>query len=165
MHSIVQTMQGMQSIMSSNMATAIASNDMKSPKPSCSSSPGSIVSASSRDSSGGSSLSSGQSRYTTKKDKHHRSKHYSQSLVQVLSLSLSSRVLAELEVFLPMGQGLAETMSKIPGYLTSMAEKHGRLGLQGSMTLPPTKGGTKKNDLMYCCLKCKVPQVIMSLMS
>ena len=72
-------MQGMQSIMSSNMATAIASDNMKSPKPSCSSSPGSIVSMSSRDSSGGSSPSSGQSRYMMKKDKDHRSKYYSQS--------------------------------------------------------------------------------------
>ena len=71
MHSMIQIMQGMQSIMSSNMA--------KGPEPSCNSSPGSIVSKSSRDSSGGSSPSSGQSRYEMKKDKHHRSKHYSQS--------------------------------------------------------------------------------------
>ena len=78
---------------------------------------------------------------------------------------MSSGVLVELEVFLPMGQGLAETMSETPGYLTSLAEKLGRFRLQGSMTLPPTEGGTKKNDLMYCSLKCKVPQVIMSLMS
>ena len=49
----------------------------KGPEPSCSSSPGSIVSMSSRDSSGGSSLSSGQSRYKVRKDKHHQSKHYS----------------------------------------------------------------------------------------
>ena len=69
MHSMMQTMQGMQSIMSSNMA--------KGPEPSCSSSPGSIVSTSSRDSSGGSSLSSGQSRYKVRKDKHHQSKCYS----------------------------------------------------------------------------------------
>ena len=71
----------------------------------------------------------------------------------------------KLEVSLPMGQGLAATMSETPGYLTSLAEKLGRFGLQGSMTLPPAKGGTKKNDLMYCCLKCKVPMVIMALMS
>ena len=71
MHSIMQTMQGMQSIMSPNMT--------KGPEPSCSSSPGSIVSTSSRDSSGISSPSSGQSRSKTKKDKHHRSQHYSQS--------------------------------------------------------------------------------------
>ena len=70
MHSMMQTMQGMQSIMSSNMA--------KGPEPSCSSSPGSIVSMSSRDSSVGSSPSSGQSRHKAKKDKHHKSKHYSQ---------------------------------------------------------------------------------------
>ena len=69
MHSMMQTMQGMQSIMSPNMA--------KGPEPSCSSSPGSIVSTSSRDSSGGSSLSSGQSRYKVRKDKHHQSKCYS----------------------------------------------------------------------------------------
>ena len=46
-------------------------------------------------------------------------------------------MLVELEVFLPMGQGLAETMSETPGYLTSLAEKLGRFGLQGLMTLPP----------------------------
>ena len=69
MYSMMQTMQGMQSIMSSNMA--------KGPEPSCSSSPGSIVSTSSRNSSGGSSLSSGQSRYKMRKDKHHQSKCYS----------------------------------------------------------------------------------------
>ena len=68
-HSTMQTMQGMQSIMSSNMA--------KGPEPSCSSSPGSIVSMSSRDSSGGSSPSSGQSRYKVRKDKHHQTKCYS----------------------------------------------------------------------------------------
>ena len=79
MHSMVQTMQGILSIMSSNMATAIAYDNMKSPKPSCSSSPGSIVSVSSMDNSGGSSPGSGQSRCKMKKDKHHRSKHYSQS--------------------------------------------------------------------------------------
>ena len=62
-------MQGMQSIMSSNME--------KGPEPSCSSSPGSIVSTSSRDSSGDSSPSSGQSRYKMRKDKHHQSKCYS----------------------------------------------------------------------------------------
>ena len=71
MHSMMQTMQGMQNIMSSNMT--------KGPEPSFSSSPGSIVSASSSDSSGGSSPSSGQSGYKVKKDKHHRSKCYSQS--------------------------------------------------------------------------------------
>ena len=71
MHSMMQTMQGMQSIVSSNMA--------KSPQPSCSSSPGSIVSMSSRDSSVGSSPSSGHSRHKVKKDKHHKSKCYSQS--------------------------------------------------------------------------------------
>ena len=70
LHSMMQTMQGMQSIMSSNMA--------KGPEPSCSLSPGSIVSTSSRDSSVGSSPSSGQSRHKVKKDKHHKSKHYSQ---------------------------------------------------------------------------------------
>ena len=74
-------------------------------------------------------------------------------------------MLVELEVFLPMGQGLGETMSEIPGYLTSLAKKLRRFGLHGSMTLLPTEGGTKKNDLMYCCPKCKVLQVIMSLMS
>ena len=79
MHSMMQTMQGMQSIMSSNMATAITSNTMKSPEPSCSSRAGSIVSKSSRDSSVGSSPSSGQSRYKMRKGKHHRSKHSSQS--------------------------------------------------------------------------------------
>ena len=63
MHSMMQTMQGMQSIMSSNMA--------KGPEPSYSSSPGSIVSMSSRDSSAGSSPSSAQSRCKAKKDKHH----------------------------------------------------------------------------------------------
>ena len=64
-----------------------------------------------------------------------------------------------------MGQGLAETMIGIPGYLTSLAEKPERFGLQGLMTLPPAKGGRKKNDLMYFYPKCKVPLVIMSLMS
>ena len=44
MHSMVKTMQGMQNIMSSNVATTIVSDNMESPKPSCSSSPGSIVS-------------------------------------------------------------------------------------------------------------------------
>ena len=70
MHSMMQTMQGIQSIMSSNMA--------KGPEPSFSSSPRSIVSTSSRDSSVGSSPNSGQSRHKAKKDKHHESKHYSQ---------------------------------------------------------------------------------------
>ena len=79
MHSRMQSMQGMQSIMSSNMATAIVSNNMRSPEPSCSSRVGSIVSASSRDSSVGSSPSSGQRRYKMRKGNHHRSKHYSQS--------------------------------------------------------------------------------------
>ena len=79
MHSMMQTMQGMQSIMSSNMATAIVPDNMKSPEPSCSSRAESIVSASSRDSSVGSSPSSGQSRYKMRKGKHHRSKHCSQS--------------------------------------------------------------------------------------
>ena len=69
MHSMMQTMQGMQSIMSSNMA--------KGPQPSCSSSPGSIVSMSSRVRSGGSSPSSSQIRYKMRKDKHHQSKWYS----------------------------------------------------------------------------------------
>ena len=69
MHSMMQTMQGMQSIMSSNMA--------KGPEPSCSSGPGSIVSISSRDTSGSNSPSSGQSRYKVRKDKHHQSKCYS----------------------------------------------------------------------------------------
>ena len=59
MHSMMQTMQGMQSILSSNMA--------KGPELSCSSSPGSVVSMSSRDSSVGSSPSSGQSRHKAKK--------------------------------------------------------------------------------------------------
>ena len=76
MHSM---MQSMQSIMLSNMATTIAFDNMKSPEPSCSSGPGSVVSMSSRDSSGDSSPSSGQSRYKMKKGKHHRSKHYFQS--------------------------------------------------------------------------------------
>ena len=71
MHSMMQTMQGMQCIMSSNMT--------KGPEPSCSSSPGSIVSTSSRDSSVGSSPSSDQSRHKAKKDMHHISKCYTQS--------------------------------------------------------------------------------------
>ena len=90
----------------------------KGPEPSCSSSPGSIVSASSRDSSGGSSPGSGQSRYKAKKDKHHRSKCYSQSP--------SSRSESEFEsvsqgwkYFLPMGQGPVEIMSETPDCLTS----------------------------------------------
>ena len=68
MHSMIQTLQGMQSIMSSNV--------VKGPEPSCSSSPGSIVSMGSRDSSGGNSPSSSQRRYEMKKDRHHRSKCY-----------------------------------------------------------------------------------------
>ena len=157
MHSRMQTMQGMQSIMSSNMA--------KGPEPSCSSSPGSIVSMSSRDSSGGSSPSSGQSRYKVRKDKHHQSKCYSLSLVQVLSLILSLKVSVKLEAFPPIGQGPVETMSKPPDYLTSLAEKLGRSGLPGLMILSPTRGGTKKSHFMYCCLKCKGQQVIMFLMN
>ena len=70
-------------------------------------------------------------------------------------------MLVKLEVFPPMGQGPVETMSETPDYLTSLVEKLGRSGLQGLMTLPPTKGGTRKSDSMYCCLKCKVLQVIM----
>ena len=126
MHSMMQTMQGMQSIMSSNMA--------KGPEPSCSSSPGSIVSMSSRDSSGGGSLSSTP-----------------YPLVQVLSLILSLKVSVKLEAFPPMGQGPVETMSKAPDYLTSLEEKLGRSSLSGLMILPPTRGGTKKGDSMYCC--------------
>ena len=64
-----------------------------------------------------------------------------------------------------MGQGPVEIMSKTPDYLTSLAEKLGRSDLPGLMTLPPAKGGTKKSNSMYCCLKCKGLQAIMSLMS
>ena len=71
----------------------------------------------------------------------------------------------KLEVFPPMGQGPVETMSETPDYLTSLAEKLGRSGLPGLMILPPTKGGTKKSNSMYCCLKCKGLQVIMFLMN
>ena len=86
-------------------------------------------------------------------------------LAQVWSLSLSVRVLVKLELFLPIGQGPPETISGTPGYLTLLAKKLGRFGSQGLMTLPPTEGGTKKNDLMYFYPKCKVLPVIMSLMS
>ena len=120
MHCMMQTMRGMQSIMSSNMA--------KGPEPSCSSNPGSIVSMNLRDSSVGCSPSSGQSRNKVKKDKHHKSKHYSQSLVQALSPNPSLKVSIKLEVFPPMGQGPVETMSEMPNYLTSLAEKLGRSG-------------------------------------
>ena len=57
-------------------------------------------------------------------------------------------MLVKLEVSLPLSQGLAETMSETPGNLTSLAEKLGRFGLQDLMTLPPSKGGTKKNNLL-----------------
>ena len=56
-------------------------------------------------------------------------------------------------------------MSDIPGYPISQAKKPGGFGLPGLMTLPPAEGGPNKNGLMFCCLKCKVQQVIMSLMS
>ena len=140
---------------------------MKSPEPSCSPRAGSrsIVSMSSRDSSVGSNPSSDQSRYKMRKGKHQRSSTTPTPLAQVQSLSLSLRALVELEVFLPMGQGLAETMSRTPGYLTSLAKKFGRFGSQGLMTLPPAEGGTMKNNLMYFCPKCKVLPVIMSLVS
>ena len=64
-----------------------------------------------------------------------------------------------------MGQGQVGIMSEIPGYPISQAKKPGRFGLPGLMTLPPADGGAKKNSLMFYCLKCKVQQVIMSLMS
>ena len=70
-----------------------------------------------------------------------------------------------LEVFPSMGQGPVETKSKTPDYPTSLAEKFGRSGLPGLMILPPAKGGTKKSDSIYCCLKCKGLQVIMFLMN
>ena len=60
-----------------------------------------------------------------------------------------------------MGQGPVGAMSETPDYLTSLAEKLGRSGLPGLMILPPTRGGTKKSDSLYCCLKCKGQQVIM----
>ena len=163
-HSMMQTMQGMQSIMLSNMATTIASDNMRSPEPSCSSGPGSIVSTSSRDSSGGSSPSSVQSRYEMKKGKHHRSKHHSQSpssssesefesVSQAGSIysheSRSSRNY-EQDPRLPTftsreaWKGPAETMSKTPGYLPSPAEKLGRFGLQGLMTLHLPRVGQRK---------------------
>ena len=86
-------------------------------------------------------------------------------LAKALSLNMSSKVSVKLEVFPHMGQGLVGTMSKTPDYLTSLVEKLGRSGLPGLMILPPAEGGTKKSDSMYCCLKCKGPQVIMFLMN
>ena len=64
-----------------------------------------------------------------------------------------------------MGQGQVGIISKILGYPISQAKNPGRFGLPGVMTLPPTEGGAKKNGLMFCCLKSKVQQMIMSLMS
>ena len=64
-----------------------------------------------------------------------------------------------------MGQGQEEIMNEILGYPISQIKKHGSFVLPGLMTLPPTEGEAKKNSLMFCCLKCKVQQVIMSLMS
>ena len=66
------------------------------------------------------------------------------------------RVSVKLEVGLLMGQGQVGIIREIPQYLISQAKKPGRLGLPGSMTLPLTVGGAKKNGLIFCCLKCKV---------
>ena len=56
-------------------------------------------------------------------------------------------------------------MSKIADYPISQVKKPGRFGSPGLMTLPPTEDGAKKNGLLFSCLKCKVQQVTMSLMS
>ena len=53
MQSMVQIIQGMQNIMSSNMATAITTDSRVGPRPSCSLSPRSVRSSISKDSSGG----------------------------------------------------------------------------------------------------------------
>ena len=102
-----------------------------------------------------------------KRDKYNKSRHYSQSPSS--SSSSESEQESELksvkqEVLLPMGQGQVGIMSKIPGYPISQAKKPGKFGLAGLMTLPPAEGGAKKNSLMFCCLKCKLQQVFMSLM-
>ena len=88
-------------------------------------------------------------------------------LVQVLSLiqNLSLGGSVKLEVVLPMGQGQVGIMNEILGYPISQAKKPGRFGLPGLMALQPAEGGAKKSGLMFCCLKCKVQQVIMSLKS
>ena len=69
------------------------------------------------------------------------------------------------EVVLPMGQSQVGIMSKIPGYPILQAKKPGRFSLPGLMTWPPAVGRAKKSSLMFCCLKYKVQQVIMSMMS
>ena len=77
--SMVQTIQGMQNIMSSNMATAITTDRRESPRPSHSLSPRSVRSSISRDSSSSEWSGPRWSSYMMKRDKENRSRHYSQS--------------------------------------------------------------------------------------
>ena len=91
-------------------------------------------------------------------DKYNKLKYYSQS--PSLSSTSESEPESELESVSQAG-----IMSEIPSYPTSQAMKPGRLSLPGLMTLPPAEGGAEENGLIICYLKCKVQQMIMSLMS
>ena len=91
MQSMVQTIQGMQNIMSSNMASAITAHSRGSPILSCSLSPKSVRSSVSRDSSSSEWSGPSWSSHKMKRDNHNKSRHYS------LSPSSSSSSEAELE--------------------------------------------------------------------
>ena len=69
----------MQNIMSSNITTAITADSRVCPKLSHTSSPRSIRSSISKDSSSSEQQGPSQSSHKMKRDKHNKSKHYSQS--------------------------------------------------------------------------------------
>ena len=79
MQNMVQTIQGMQNIMSSNMATAITTDSKESPRLSHSLSPRSVRSSISGDSSSSEQSGPRQSSCMMKRDKHNKSRHYSWS--------------------------------------------------------------------------------------
>ena len=77
MQGMVQTIQGMQNIMSSNMATAITTDSRESQRPPHNLSPRSVRSSIFRDSSSSEWSGPSQSSCTMKTDKHNKSRHYS----------------------------------------------------------------------------------------
>ena len=77
MQSMVQTIQGMQNIMSSNMATAITTDGRECLRPSHSLSPRSVRSSISGNSSSSEWSGPSQSSCMVKRDKHNKSRHYS----------------------------------------------------------------------------------------
>ena len=142
MQSMVQTIQGMQSIMFLSMATAITTDVRESLRPS----PRSVISSISGNSSSSELSGPSQSNCMVKRDKHNESRHCSHSP----SSSSESDPESDLESVSQagssssLGSRLSRNYEQDPRLPNITGKDTWGFGLLGLMTLPPTEGGAKK---------------------